>query len=895
MMNFSESVTYAIIMSTEICSCRSKDWVSLLEKNSRCLTCNRRAFVSIKDTSQFEGVWDGCGMLGHEHVYIIADEVKNENCGARLREEWLADSYQLLIMSASKLSEWMLHSSITGYDARNNYEVIFRIHLKRAQDMLTKSDGANLRPWEVKMLTDFYENTSPQQRMNLRIQWTLSPMMHGTTAVLPNHNDILWELLKINLIVDIATLRSENKIHWLADKWFLGIPMTENVIVNTTLRELHKATLKPLHLEPFPAMKMEVMKQIRKAKFKIDVPTIPRNDPTKPGSTLKPGVDSHGIFPSPAEFAAAKNEFEAEARRVEDAEREAARLQRERDATRLEMERLERVRRWEQDKKEKEEADLRRGLIDQQKQKEKGNTRNQRSNNSRVKPADTTRKANPTEKRQVTSVTVPNTNKRRHPNSNSKASFGTTDIRVKYKFDDKPPEVLLELKEGNDEDDEDILDIHVSKDIIDLETQEEDEEVSMDEVRTIRCISSDPPAILGPKKRKDKKESWSLKKKDPRTDTDNKSKRIPAGSEKPRSEPLFSRAGPSKIIQTPAPRKSANTKLMEARMARLEPERLSTLSNNTISPTKNTQNTKNPKIISPQNNKPPKTIKTKATNNIKIDAPKTKVIANETKKIEYPVVPVKKAASLIIPEDLEAFISKSFDTEWKDGSFTPPLQTSSYKVFSPERAFDQLALPSPVDPSPADISGEDLGLLDESAESPPAELIQATPPLDGLTNVDELLGESTVEDSLNPNTNLEFQFTPTEVEDDIEEIKSKRKGASLKPMKANQKMKTTIKKALKSGVVSLVKPKSRKAGDRRLKTSQAGQDSCSSSSTSVVDPQDNGQDQMEVDEDDVPLSQPMTGNQIKAMVIKNELKKGKEGRSDGNLLEFDDMMDTQNN
>ena len=52
---------------------------------------------------------------------------------------------------------------------------------------------------------------------------------------------------------------------------------------------------------------------------------------------------------------------------------------------------------------------------------------------------------------------------------------------------------------------------------------------------------------------------------------------------------------------------------------------------------------------------------------------------------------------------------------------------------------------------------------------------------------------------------------------------------------------------------------------------------------------------MEVDEDDVPLSQPMTGNQIKAVVIKNELKKGKEGRSDGNLLEFDDMMDTQNN
>ena len=53
---------------------------------------------------------------------------------------------------------------------------------------------------------------------------------------------------------------------------------------------------------------------------------------------------------------------------------------------------------------------------------------------------------------------------------------------------------------------------------------------------------------------------------------------------------------------------------------------------------------------------------------------------------------------------------------------------------------------------------------------------------------------------------------------------------------------------------------------------------------------------MEIDEDDkVPLSIPMTSDEIRHRVIKNEIKRGKEGKSNQVLLQIDDMMEIEEN
>lgn len=52
---------------------------------------------------------------------------------------------------------------------------------------------------------------------------------------------------------------------------------------------------------------------------------------------------------------------------------------------------------------------------------------------------------------------------------------------------------------------------------------------------------------------------------------------------------------------------------------------------------------------------------------------------------------------------------------------------------------------------------------------------------------------------------------------------------------------------------------------------------------------------MDVEEEEVPLSVPMTSEEIRAKVLMNEIKKGREGRSDDELLQFNDMMEIDNN
>lgn len=499
-MEFSHSYTFAILLSTEICECDGKEWVSLLVPTSRCPGCGAHAFRSIRNTTQFELNWFGCGQPDHTHVYFIDDDEKDEVCGARVREEWLADNYQLLILSAAKISQWMIKLAIKGYNPAKNYEHIFRLFLKRAQDALIKSDGANLRPWEVKTIKELYENTSPQQRMNLRIQMILSPFQQAVTAQPPSNNDVLWELLRWEEIQKIADLRVGNLVDWLADKWFLGVPMTESVIVNTTIRELHKATQITMHKDPFTAKKLEVMRFLKKSKFRKDIPTLDREDHSKPGTIIKAAVDSQGIFPSASEFSQAKQRFIAEEEQKREAERNAER------ETRRQQEIKERnneeVRRKSQELEE--EKRLREELLAQQEKKgiltpKNSEAADSKNNNPPKNKQETISKApsqaknsNKTDKKQSKT-----TNNKQPPSNDHQTYFGAFDIREKQKAQSQavavqtPPvsEVVLD-------EDQDVLNLDISDETsLGLNPDTEplaDDKQSGDELRIIRYLPNSP-------------------------------------------------------------------------------------------------------------------------------------------------------------------------------------------------------------------------------------------------------------------------------------------------------------------------------------------------------------------------------------------------------------------
>ena len=891
-MDFAHSVTYATILSTEVCDCEAKDWVTLLETTGRCPNCDRSSFRTIRNTSQFEFNWFGCGQPNHSHNYLINDEIKDEQCGARLREDWLADSYQLLIMAAANLSEWMLKLSIKDYDATKNYEHIFRLFLKRTQDALTKSDGANLRPWEVKMIKEFYDNTSPQERMNLRVQMILSPFLQAATAQLPYHNDVLWELLRWDDIPKIAKLRAGNLVTWLADKWFLSVPMTENVIVNTTLRELHKATRIPIHKDPFIAMKMDTLRFLKKAKFKKDIPTLDREDHSKPGTIIKAAVDSQGIFPSAQEYMEAKQRFATEVEQAEEAARE-----REEQARRQQEVKERNDREIERKKKElEEEARLRNALLEQQ----------QERNQMKVVAADDEKRKSESslpEQKGGSSKFKQVNEKRGKSGSDVKekerkqVTYGATDYRERQKKENTKTNKGSGVQE-DDEEDHDVLHLDVSEETERIGMQQdskEDGDVKADEeLRIIRFVGSSPGEGK-PQRGNPNKESWTTKENSaPTKKTSLKANRVQKISQS------HKQAEPSKIVQEPYRRDpekrrnngpSATKQIHEARKARLEPHLLKT-----------TTATQDGKATTQKQTETPATSSSKPTTTNKSSSSSQNIEA--TPKTSKQVALLSKKSGLEISK-MDIYIPRIFDDEWRDGIVTPPLYTSSsYKIFSPEKTHKQLAITSSKDASsPANSNEFNLGLLDESAGSLVDTEGEKGRFKANLSDIDELL-EDSVADKPAVNKEENFKFVPTGVKDqgEIEELQRKERKARIqRPKKINAKLQIAIKKGWKDNSTTLVKQKGRKGVEKGTGTHKVQKLERTRKVYAAIEQEtvsqsgaDEAGENMEIDED-VPLSIPMTSNEIRERVIKNEIKRGKEGKNNEELLQIDDMMEIEDN
>ena len=291
--------------------------------------------------------------------------------------------------------------------------------------------------------------------------------------------------------------------------------------------------------------------------------------------------------------------------------------------------------------------------------------------------------------------------------------------------------------------------------------------------------------------------------------------------------------------------------------------------------------------------------------------PSTTVTAGKSREIshsnEAAPKPLNQVALLakkggLEVSNMEIFIPKVFDNDWRDGNVTPPLFTSSsYKIFTPEKSQKQLALTNTNDVTPANSNEFNLGLLDESAGSlveieGGREKFQAN-----LSDIDELLGESVNDErAVSKEKGFKFVSTRGDEQEDVEELERKQKmKKNQRPQKISTKLQSAIKKSWKNGSTTLVKQKGRRTDDngkgahkvRKLERdhrvySAIEQETASRAATDAVD------EKMEVDDEDgVPLSIPMTSSEIRERVIKNVIKKGKEGKSNEQLLQINDMME----
>ena len=118
-----------------------------------------------------------------------------------------------------------------------------------------------------------------------------------------------------------------------------------------------------------------------------------------------------------------------------------------------------------------------------------------------------------------------------------------------------------------------------------------------------------------------------------------------------------------------------------------------------------------------------------------------------------------------------------------------------------------------------------------------------------------------------------------------------------KPAKIGNKLKDAITKNWRDNASFLVKPKSsmsvekkkelqkiKKIGRKQKSFKAIEQETCSNENIGEVEI-------METEEEEVPLSVPMTSEEIRVKVIKNEIKKGKEGRDGDELFQINDMME----
>ena len=170
-----------------------------------------------------------------------------------------------------------------------------------------------------------------------------------------------------------------------------------------------------------------------------------------------------------------------------------------------------------------------------------------------------------------------------------------------------------------------------------------------------------------------------------------------------------------------------------------------------------------------------------------------------------------------------------------------------------------------------------------------------------LSDIDELLGESVNDDrAVSKEKSFKFVSTRKDEQEDIEELERKQKmKKNQRPQKISTKLQSAIKKSWKNSSTTLVKQKGRKTDDngkgahkvRKLERghrvySAIEQETASRAATDVFD------EKMEVDDEDgVPLSIPMTSSEICERVIKNVIKKGKEGKTNEQLLQINDMME----
>ena len=151
-----------------------------------------------------------------------------------------------------------------------------------------------------------------------------------------------------------------------------------------------------------------------------------------------------------------------------------------------------------------------------------------------------------------------------------------------------------------------------------------------------------------------------------------------------------------------------------------------------------------------------------------------------------------------------------------------------------------------------------------------------------------------------------FKFVPAGEEDreEVEELTRKQKRVRIqRPKKVSTKLQVAIKKSWKENSTTFAKQKGRKGEEKRGGAHKVQKQERNHEVYAAIEQETAGQsvadgvlENMEIDEDDkVPLSIPMTSDEIRHRVIKNEIKRGKEGKSNQALLQIDDMMEIEEN
>lgn len=329
------------------------------------------------------------------------------------------------------------------------------------------------------------------------------------------------------------------------------------------------------------------------------------------------------------------------------------------------------------------------------------------------------------------------------------------------------------------------------------------------------CVSSDTSPTLPSEKtikKQHTQETWTTRKGPaPTKKTSFKANKAPVAQTK------YNRASPSKIVQTPYKRvsekksggQSSYMKLHEARKARLEPHLIesstSKFKSSSATPDNVTKNTLKT-IKTPKNDK---TILKRTTQNNSENT-----VSKET---IHPIAVLAKKSGKDV-SNMEIFIPKIFDHDWKDGTITPPLNTSSsYKIFTPKNHKKQLAITNHKETATNNSGDFNVNLLDESEGSIVGLENEGEKAKENLSDIDGLLEESAIDEPAGGSQKQNLKFVPVQVdEDEIEEIQTKpKKQRAQRPAKISNKLKDAISKNLRTSTAILVKPKSGRASEKR--------------------------------------------------------------------------------